>query len=276
METLWRDAASHLHLAESAGDLLRRVADSLGGVSLWVVPPLLIGVIGLVLTRRKLTALTLLAGVLGLLVWSLTGALGRFLTPSLAMLLAAAAAFSRRRLGYGGAVAVMSGLLIIGAAGTWSMFTQLGGPSVMGPAETVYAATVMSDPSPAFRACRRLPARARILLVSEPRGFLLPRPFETTSQHDPSVLSSVLESHPDVEGAMAELLGLGYTHLLINVSEMKRLGDEYPVLPWRGLGQEGRDRFVRLTERLGEPVILDGNVVVYRLDHAGSGTSVAP
>jgi hypothetical protein len=276
VETLWRDASSHLQLATGAGDLFWRVAGAVSSVALWLVPLLILGLIGLALSRRKLSLLALLAGVLGVMIWALTGALGRFLTPSLALLLAVAAAGSRRRWGYGGAVAAMSGILVIGAAGTWSMFWQLGGPSVMGPAEAVYAATVMSDPSPAFRACRKLPARARVLLVSEPRGFLLPRPFETTSQHDPSALTAVLESHPGPEQAAGELLRQGYTHLLINVPEMQRLGDAYPVLPWRGLGQEGRDRFVRLTQRLGEPVILERNVVVYRLDQAGTGRSLAP
>jgi hypothetical protein len=178
-------------------------------------------------------------------------------------MLAAAAAVGRRRYQPIVAGAVTAGVLLLGCWSAWGMYGVIGGLSVMGKPSAVYASMVVSDPYPAFRACDELPTEARILLVSEPRGFLLPRAFETTSQHDPSLLAAILDRHATPEAAADELRGLGFTHLLVNVSEMRRLADDYPVLPWRD--PEGRNRFVTLTQLLGKPVVLEQDVVVYSL-----------
>jgi hypothetical protein len=263
IETLWRDAASHLNLASGTADLLSRAAGAFEPLWWLVVPLLVAGFLGFVLRRRTASLLVVAAAAAGLLGWSLTGALGRFLTPSLALMLAAAAAVGRRRYQPIVAGAVTAGVLLLGCWSAWGMYGVIGGLSVMGKPSAVYASMVVSDPYPAFRACDELPAEARLLLVSEPRGFLLPRAFETTSQHDPSLLAAVLDRHATPEAAADELRGLGFTHLLVNVSEMRRLADDYPVLPWRD--PEGRSRFVNLTQLLGKPVVLEQDVVVYSL-----------
>ncbi len=262
IETLWRDASSHINLAAGPADLLARAAGSLGITELLVLPLLVVGLVAFWMERRTATLLVLGTGAAGWIAWSLTGALGRLLTPSLALLVGAAAA-GRRGAGRALSVAVLGGVLGWGAWEAWTMSSEIGGWSVAGEARAVYAAMVVSDPSPAFRACGTLPPDARLLLVCEPRGFLLPRAFETTSQHDPTALAAALERNASAAGAVDEMRGLGFTHLLINVSEMRRLGATYPVLPWST--PEGQRRFVELTRLLGKPVVLEGDVVVYAL-----------
>ena len=190
-------------------------------------------------------------------------ALGRFLTPSLALLVATASAGGRRGAGRALSLAVLAAALGWGGWEAWKMGSGVGGLSIAGDARSVYGAVVVSDPSPAFRACGSLPPDARLLLVCEPRGFLLPRPFETSSQHDRPALAALLERHPSASEAADELCGLGFTHLLVNVPEMRRLGGSYPVLPWTS--PAGQRRFVELTRLLGRPVVLEGEVVVYDL-----------
>jgi hypothetical protein len=65
------------------------------------------------------------------------------------------------------------------------------------------------------------------------------------------------------EEAKTRLVGLGYTHLLVNVPEMQRMEKNYPVLPWTD--PLGRAAFVALTQHLGPPAILVGDLVVYSL-----------
>jgi hypothetical protein len=268
VDALWRDAASNLNLATGPADLLARVYAALSGTAGLAGPLLAVGIVAYFMERRFPKLLLLALGVAGLVAWSLTGALDRFLAPSIALLLAVAAASWPRRLGRACAVVTLAGVLAWGLWDARSMWSEIGGFKVAGQAETVYASTVINDPSPAFRACASLPPNARLLLVGEPRGFLLPRAFETTSQCDSSLLAPILERTAPAAAA-AELRSLGFTHLLINVREMSRLGSSYPVLPWTSA--EGRNRFVELTRLLGKPAVLEGSVVVYDLGEPASG-----
>lgn len=263
VETLWRDAASHMNLATGPADLLSRLAGALSGSGRLVLPLVLVGLAACLIERRNAKLLVLGTGVASWVGWSLTGALDRFLTPTIALLLAVVAASGRRGLGRMFSVATIAAVLGWGIWNATTMWSAIGGLSVAGEAPAVYAATVISDPSPAFRACASLSPDARLLLVCEPRGFLLPRPFDTTSQHDPCVLAAMLERTAPATDAIDELRRLGFTHLLVNSRELNRLGPNYPVLPWSSA--EGRDRFIELTQLLGKPVVMEDDVVVYAL-----------
>jgi len=154
------------------------------------------------------------------------------------------------------------------------MFVGIRGWSLPGEPAAAYETSLVSNPYPAFRACENLPRDARLLLVCEPRGFLLPRPFETSSQHDRPALAGLLESESSTEAVARELRRQGFTHLLVNVSEMRRLGGAYPVLPWTSVA--GQRRFVELTRSFGKPVILEEEVVVFSLDGSDPGPASAP
>jgi len=270
VETLWRDAASHLNLATGPADLLSRVVGALGGSGGLVLPLVLIGLVAFLKERRTAKLLLLATGVGSWVGWSLTGALDRFLTPTIALLLAVVAASGRRGLGRMVAVGTIAAVLGWGVWNATTLWSAIGGLSVAGEASAVYAATVIADPSPAFRACASLRPNARLLLVSEPRGFLLPRPFETTSQVDPCALAAMLERNAPATDTVEELRRLGFTHLLVNFSELNRLGSNYPVRPWSSA--RGRDRFIELTQLLGKPVVLERDVVVYALGDPERGS----
>jgi hypothetical protein len=262
LDTLWRDSHSTLHLAGNLSDLIHQLTSALLGKA-WLLVPLLAG--GLLAARRRSRrSVLVLAGIgaAGALTWALTGALDRFIAPSLALLLIAAACGSGR---LGASVAFLAiGLTMApGIASAVGMFKQVGGLAAIGPASKVYSALLVSDPYPGFLACADLPSDARVLLVAEPRGFLFPRRFETSSQHDRSPLAGLLRTSISPEEARDQLVGLGYTHLLVNVPEMRRLGKDYPILPWSN--QDGQSAFVALTRILGPPVVLVGDMVVYSL-----------
>lgn len=263
IETLWRDAKSSLHLAANASDLARRSLASLVEQA-WLLILLLAAALAATVTRRRLPVLLLVATAsAGALAWSLTGALPRFLVPSLVLLLTAAAC-GQRRPGVIGSLGAIGLTLVTGLSSSLGMFRQLGGFSVMGRSSEVYQALVVSDPYPAFLTCAGLPEGARVLLISEPRGFLLPRRFETSSQHDRTALVTLLQAQASPEAVRALLVKMGYSHLLVNVAEMRRLGRNYPVLPWTD--PDSRSAFVALTRHLEPPAFVSGEMVVYSLN----------
>jgi len=264
IDTLWRDARSNLHLAANASDLARRSLAALAGQAWPLILLLAAALAATAATRKRLPLILLVAtGSAGALAWSLTGALPRFLVPSLALLLAAAAC-GQRRPGVIVSLGAIGLTLVAGLSSSLGMFRQLGGFSVMGRSSEVYRALVVSDPSPGFLACAGLPEDARVLLISEPRGFLLPRRFETSSQHDRSALVTLLQAQASPEAVRDRLVKMGYSHLLVNVAEMRRLGRNYPVVPWTD--PDGRSGFVALTRHLEPPALVSGEMVVYSLN----------
>ncbi len=264
METLWRDSLSSLH----AGVTLGRVVGSFPAhliPAATVVAPLALAAGYAVLARRSRPTLVLAAAAAaGLVAWQVTGALPRFLAPTLALLaaLAAAAAVSR-----GGATiaALALGLtVLLGAAATARLL--LGPPGsamVAGVLGRPGPSLVVDDPAPAFRASRALPEDARVLFVGETRPFGFPRPMVVSSQHDAPPLREVVEGLPDAAAVRGWLRRRGFTHLLVNRGELARLGRDYPVAPWRSAA--GRRRFGQLLALLGSPVVRVGEVQVYRL-----------
>jgi len=262
IETLWRDASSSLSAAAGASDLVRRVGVSLAGQA-WLLIPLLGAALLATASRRRPAAVLMVATAsAGALAWSLTGALPRFLVPSLALLLAVAVC-GRGRSGIISTVGAIGLTLVMGLSSALGMFRQLGGFAVIGPPATVYAKLLVSDPYAGFLACRALPEHARVLFVSEPRGFLFPRRFETGSQHDRPELAALLRAGSSPEAVRSQLATTGYTHLLVHAGEMRRLGENYPVLPW--MDADGRRAFVALTRHLEPPAVLSGELVVYAL-----------
>jgi len=263
IETLWRDAKSNWNLAESLPDLDHRLLASLAGKA-WLLVPLLVAGLLAAVTRKRPPALVL-AGIAsaGALGWALTGALDRFLAPSVVLLLTAAVCGRR----WARVILVFPAIgltLLPGVSSALGMFRQIGGLSVIGAAPEMYPVLLVSNPYPGFLASARLPEGSRVLFVAEPRGFLFPRRFETTSQHDPTPLADLLQRRTSPEAVRAGLVASGFTHLLVNVAEMHRLGKNYPVLPWTTL--DGQAAFVALTRHLAPPALLLGEMVVYALN----------
>ena len=269
LETLWRDAGSTVFRAGGWWAALPGIYGTLVGMA-WLLAPLLAcGLAAYFLRRRVSVLLAVGLATAGAFLWAGTGSLPRFMVPTLALGIAAAAAVPRRLAAL--AVVLFVALGGFGLVRTWNSLVDLGGMSALGDDAVVYAAPqltrLVGNPYPGYRAAAALPEDARVLLVCEPRGFLLPRPFIAPSQHDPSPLREVLEQTADPQGARAELRRRGFSHLLVNTHEWERLGPTYPVLPWRG--PEGHHRAAAFLRGLGEPVIDEAPVKIWALEGGG-------
>jgi hypothetical protein len=264
LETLWRDAGSHL-------DLLGRPAALLGLVGPALVPHLsyllpLVLAAGLAAVDGRRTARWALGVALfGFAAWALTGTLPRFLAPSAALLVALAAATGRTPLRR------MSGWLAVGVTAGLGLSLNLGQMARLDlyrafarPAAEVQAKLVVHDPLPAFRAAAALPREARALLVGEARGFGFPRRFVASSQHDVSPLRGWLDrAAPPAETCRA-LERAGFTHLVVNWRELDRLAPDYPVAPWAD--EDGWRRWRLLLTALGPPAVQASGVTVHAVE----------
>src|SRR2546428_11266497 len=181
-------------------------------------------ILSLVTARGRGRKAIACAAVFGLLVWSLTGSLPRFLTPTLALLLALAESS-----GGAGRIGVLTGSLALGVTAALGLaFTageidRLGGPRLAVADPLAWPpALVVHNPAPAFAAARSLPDDARVLFIGETRGFGFPRRFVAASQHDVSPLREPLETLASAEAARDLLLGGRLTHGLVHPGELQR------------------------------------------------------
>ena len=265
VETLWRDASSTMHLWSGAAGWLVGLCAALTPHLSYLAPLILASILSLVAARGSGRRAIACAAILGLLVWSLTGSLPRFLTPTLAVLLALAASS-----GGAGRIGVLTASLSLGVTAALGLaFTageidRLGGPRLAIADPLAWPpALVVHNPAPAFAAARWLPGDARVLFIGETRGFGFPRRFVVPSQHDVSPLREPLETLPSAEAARDWLLGAGFTHLLVNRGELNRLAATHPVAPWRS--EAGRKRFQDLLGLCTPPRILEGEVGIFAL-----------
>ena len=260
LETLWRDAGSHLDLLGRPAALLGLVGPALVSHLPYLLPLLLAAGLAAAGGRRA-TRWTLGLALFGLAAWSVTGTLPRFLAPSAALLVAVAAGGHTR-------LRRLAGWLAVGATAGIGLSLNLGqlaaldlGRAFARPAAEVQAELVVHDPLPAFRAAAALPHDSRALLVGEARGFSFPRRFVAPSQHDPSPLRELLgRDAPPAETCRA-LERAGFTHLVVNWRELDRLAPDYPVAPWAD--EEGYRRWRLLLAALGPPVLRVAGVTVH-------------
>jgi len=256
METLWRDAQSF----SGAGAVLAALAPH----AAYAAPLALAALLAVLAPGDRRAAWVGLLALAGVTAWGATGLLARFLEPSLAILVVAAAAAGRTREGRwaGGAALVVS--LALGLAATTREMSRWGGVAIpFEAARSDVGGAVTNNPAAAFAKALRLPRASRVLFVGEARGFGFPRAFVAPSQHDVSPLRGAIESLPDAAAARAWLREQGFSHLLVNYAELGRLATSYPVAPWRT--EEGRRRFQALVDLLGAPAIQSGEVAIFAL-----------
>jgi hypothetical protein len=271
METLWRDAGSHLHLGSGPEGTLRAIVAALLPHISYMGPLVLAAALGMVTAGGRRSRPLGAAVLLGSAAWWLTGSLPRFLAPTLAILLALAAAAGRRgragRLAGGLALGTAAAL---GLAFTAGQMVRWGGPrlALSDPARWP-AELVVNNPVPAFSAARSLPPGARVLFVGETRGFGFPRKFVAASQHDVAPLREPVEGLPSAAALRDWLLERGYTHLLVNPPELARLALTHPVVPWRT--PAGLQRFQDLLNLTAPPVVAEGAVAIFALAPPGGG-----
>ena len=263
LDTLWRDGAALLKGGMPPLDILANLPIILSPAAPVMVPLLILAALAMAGTRSSRTAFT--AALIGLLLWAATGALPRFLTPTIVLLLATVLSWRRhivpRWLGFG----VVACVLLFGAA-TQLRWLPLVHPLAILPLSFAEAAPLVA-PNPPFAAFveadAALPPDARILLVGDSRAFGMPRPFVVTSQHDPCVLRKLIEGM-DPPGLVAQdLAHTGISHLVVNTGEMDRLSGDYPVAPYKTT--RGEARWAEFLRFLGPPVLERDGVFFYEI-----------
>ena len=268
MATLWRDAGSLVHLTRWS-DGAHEVIAALAPHAAYLIPLLLAAALAAVAAGGGRARLAVLLAGAGFVAWAATGILPRFLTPSVAIVTAAAAAAAgpgawRSRAGPWASALGLGVTAVFGGVFSVQQLAALGGLGLLrGSAESIAPRWVANDPRPLFAASSALPADARVLFVGEARGFGFPRRFVAPSQHDVSPLRAILEATGSPAAACAELRRLGFTHLLVNWGELARLARGYPVAPWRDAA--GRPRWSAFVAALPPPAVEANGVQVFVL-----------
>ena len=261
VDTLWRDGGATL-LSSGVG------LDWLAAVPARLAPHLptllLLGLaaVAALLHRTRSRMVLAACSLLGTGAWLVTGTLPRFLLVPLAVLLILAASASR---GHGGgwiAAPALSGVAALGLAFNITEVARLGGLELpVASAAELRCRFAPTDPVAAFTAAGALPTDARVLFIGEPRGYRFPRRFVAPSQHDVSPLRDLIEGKDDSEQVRSWLRARGFSHVLVNWGELRRLATSYPVEPWRT--RLGRTRFEALLRSFGAPVVRAGVVEIY-------------
>jgi hypothetical protein len=210
-----------------------------------------------------------MAALFGMMAWSCTGTLPRFLAPTAFLILAIASAVRGEKIVRWTAAAAIAWMCAVGLWRTIG-WIQLIDPVRLIPLDVRRTARLVSpnDPGAAFYDARYLNEDARVLFVAEPRGFLFPRPFSAPSQHDPSPLQSMVEGATSSAEIVDALTERGFTHLLVNWGELRRLGPSYPVDPW--MSQPGKERWTELVRDLQPPVVDRDSVTIYDLGNSST------
>ena len=271
IETLFRDSGSLMHAADGpaavASALLAALRPHLGYL-LPLALAALLAVVGRDPGSSGSRRLILIAALAGLAAWAATGTLPRFLAPTLCLLLAltAAAAGNPFRASAGAAAGCI--VFLLGFAFTVRDPVLRQATGLFFHAQTLASSPfIVNNPTLAFAAAEVLPRHSLTLFVAEARGYHYPRRAVIPSQHDPSPLRAILESQADPQAAADALRAQGFTHILVNRNEMRRLARSYPVLPWST--PAGQARFQALLDSCGAPVARDGETAVFALPPPG-------
>ncbi len=232
---------------------LAQLVDPSRGLGWWLALAVLLGGVAAWRARREAGVRWLgVAVVLATAGWLATSHTTRYALV-LAPLVGALAARGTVGLGRTARTVVAAGL-VLGAAvgvvrygaftfGELGWFHWLGG---CGPAETWRHRVTVNDPAPAWRAADRLlPPKARVLIVAEGRSWGCPRAHHASSAYDTQLVQRVVERSDSAVEAIARLEDMGFSHLMVNWGELRRLhGPPFRVLEWKD--GEARQRWIGL------------------------------
>ncbi len=206
------------------------------------------------LVRSRRAAVLWLGAGAAAAAWAVLLPFGRFLLPALvpaaALAGVGAARITGRKAPPAGRAAVVALLAVVLAWNASTLATRLDleriATTVGIESEDAFLGRWVSY-WPVVEAVRSLPARARILLVGEPRSFYLDRAVEVEDPNRTPLLLELAERVQTVEALQEELVRRGITHVLVNRGEMTWLAglrghDDY----WWGGSPRGRALVQRL------------------------------
>ena len=132
------------------------------------------------------------------------------------------------------------------------------------------AALLAARLNPSFNAARfvgmRLPENARLLMVGETSPFYFERELVAPSAFDVHPLQGIVTPEKKPMEILRELRTLGFTHVLVNWPEWRRLGDTYYRNRWPREDRIAVERFLAAL-----PVVYrDREATIYALEEPGS------
>jgi hypothetical protein len=208
--------------------------------------------------------------------WVVTSPLPRYFSPAMIVSLAVLASMTTH-LGRRCQIVVLGVILIAGAWGTWRFIEQHG---VVFSSYNVALGRERADDYLArqldhFGAARfvreTLPADARLLFIGETRPYYFAREAMAPSAYDRHPLHRWVMESSSPETLAARLDAEGFTHVVLNVHEFKRLHDRYRVLAFAGAGAEENDRRLKALPKVLRLVFSDNGIYVFEVPRGSVG-----
>jgi hypothetical protein len=258
-DRLARDAHAAADMIRSWRDVVRLPLDLVTGArdfgaaspTLWFWPLVAVAAATLLLRRpgrKERLLLALLGG--SCLLWGTTFLMARFLLPAMALgAVVVAIVVSRATAGRHVAVPwLLAGLLLATNIFFLSRDEPTRGafPPALGlQSRSDYLRSMLRIWPAVEVANRDLPASARILLLGESRTAWLERDHLASTALDRPLLPAILARERDPSLFAAALRRHGITHVLVNVTELRRLEREYPLT---ALPPPLRDAFLKFLD----------------------------
>lgn len=237
---------------------------------LLVLLPVLAWLWGSGAERRRLSA----AGALFVLVtgacWVAVSPTTRFFAPALVLGLAVLAGLALRVGPKSQALAIIV-LLPLGVWGTMRFIDQHGSAFssyevALGREEADQYLARRLDHAQAARFTREaLPAEARLLFIGETRPYYFEREAMAPTAYDRHPLHRWVQEAASPEALAQRLADEGFTHVVLNVREFKRLHDAYGVLAFSGDGAEQHERRLKALPRMLRQLFVSNGVYVFEV-----------
>ena len=261
------DMVQHPERFGSASDV---GALAVAATCLVLLLPLMAWLFGSDVARRRLS----LAGSFFVLAtgacWAAVSPTTRFFAPALVLGLAVLAGLVLR-VGPKGQVLVMIVLFPLGAWGTVRFIDQHEAvfssyEIALGREETDHYLARRLDHFQAARFVREtLPTEARVLFIGETRPYYFARESMAPTAYDRHPLQGWVRESSSPEVLAQRLADEGFTHVVLNVREFKRLHDAYGVLAFSGEGAETQDRRLKALPRMLRQVFVSNGVYVFEV-----------
>jgi hypothetical protein len=241
---------------------------AVGAILLVLILPMLGRLSGISARERRLcdaAAIFVLVAGVG---WVSTSLTTRFFAPAMVMGLAVFAGVVLR-LGRTVQVVTMAGTL---ALGIWGAVRFVDQHAAVFSSDDVALGRERADDYLArrldhFSAARfvreKLPLDARLLFIGETRPYYFARAAMAPSAYDRHPLHRWVQESVSPETLARRLVAEGFTHVVLNVREFKRLHDKYGVLAFSGEGAEANDGRLKALPGALRLLFADNGVYVF-------------